>query len=131
MLEPNKRIAYPSDLSGEEWEIIKPHIPTPITNPGKKRVHSYREILNAIFYLLRSGCAWRLLPHDFPPWKIVYHYFRIWRLNGTWEQINAALRTDLRVAYSRKPEPSAGILIASQLKRQKHQVYAATMLPRK
>ena len=67
MLELNKRIAYQSDLSDKGWELIKPQIPTPITNRGKKRVHSYREILNAIFYLLRSGCAWRLLPHDFPP----------------------------------------------------------------
>jgi putative transposase len=110
MLEPNKRIAYPSDLSDKEWELIKPYIPTPITNRGKKHVHSYRKILNAIFYLLRSGCAWRLLPHDFPPWKTVYHYFRVWRLNGTWKQINAALRTELRVAYGRKSEPSAAIL---------------------
>jgi putative transposase len=72
--------------------------------------------LNAIFYLLRSGCAWRLLPHDFPPWKTVYHYFRIWRLNGIWEQINTALRTDLRVAYGRKSEPSAGILDSQSVK---------------
>jgi len=116
MLEPNKRIAYPSDLSNKEWEIIKPHIPTPTTNRGKKRVHSYRKILNAIFYLLRSGCAWRLLPHDFPPWKTVYHYFRVWRLNGTWEQINAALRTELRVAYGRKSELSAAIFDSHSVK---------------
>jgi putative transposase len=116
MLEPNKRVAYPSDLSDKEWELIKPYIPTPITNRGKKRVHSYRKILNAIFYLLRSGCAWRLLPHDFPPWKTVYHYFRVWRLNGTWEQINAALRTELRVAYGRKSEPSAAILDSQSVK---------------
>jgi putative transposase len=102
MLESNKRINYSSDLLNDEWEIIKPHIPTPRTNIGRKRVHSYREILNVIFYLLRSGCAWRLLPHEFPHWKTVYHYFRVWQLNGTWEQINAALRTDLRVAYGRK-----------------------------
>ena len=116
MLEPNKRIAYPSNLSGEEWKIIKPHIPTPIINRGKNRVHSYREILNAIFYLLRSGCSWRLLPHDFPPWKTVYHYFSIWRNDGVWKQINAALKTDLRVAYDRKPEPSVGILDSQSVK---------------
>jgi putative transposase len=110
------RFPYPSDLSDKEWEMIKPRIPTPITNRGKKRVHSYREIFNAIFYLLRSGCAWRLLPHDFPPWKTVYHYFRIWRLSGTWEQINAALRTELRVAYGRNSEPSAAILDSQSVK---------------
>src|SRR5665648_357380 len=70
---------------------------------GRKRVHSYREIVNAIFYLLRSGCAWRMLPHEFPPWKTVYHYFRLWRLTGFWERINASLRTELRIAYGRKP----------------------------
>jgi putative transposase len=115
MLEPNKRVAYPSDLSDEEWEIIRPYIPTPLTNRGKKRVHCYRELLNAIFYLLRSGCAWRLLPHDFPPWKTVYHYFRIWRLNGTWEEMNAALRTDLRVAYGKKSEPSQALIYAAMI----------------
>jgi len=71
MPEQNERLPYPSDLSDKEWEIIKLHIPTPRTNRGKKRFHSYREIVNAIFYLLRSGCAWRMLPHEFPPWKTV------------------------------------------------------------
>ena len=116
MLELNKRIAYQSDLSDKGWELIKPQIPTPITNRGKKRVHSYREILNAIFYLLRSGCAWRLLPLDFPPWKTVYHYFRLWRLDGTWKRINDTLRADLRVAYGRKSEPSAAILDSQSVK---------------
>jgi len=68
--EQNTRIPYHSDLSDKEWEIIKPHFPCLRTNRGRKRVHSYREILNAIFYLLRSGCAWRMLPHEFPPWKL-------------------------------------------------------------
>ena len=105
MLEQNNRIPYPSDISDREWKIIKPHLPTITTNRGRKRVHSYREILNAIFYLLRSGCAWRLLPHDFPPWKTVYHYFRLWRLDGTWKRITDILRADLRVVYGRKSEP--------------------------
>ena len=116
MPELNKRIPYQSDLSDKRSETIKPQIPTPITNHGKKRVHSYREILNAIFYLLRSGCAWRLLPHDFPPWKTVYHYFRLWREGGTWKRINATLRAELRVAYRRKSEPSAAILDSQSVK---------------
>jgi putative transposase len=76
------RFPYPSDLSDNKWEVIKPYIPNLGSNRDRKLIHSYREILNAIFYLLRSGCSWRMLPHEFPPWKTVYHYFRFWRLNG-------------------------------------------------
>jgi putative transposase len=60
-------------------------------------VYLLREILNTIFYIVRSGCAWRLLPHEFPPWKTVHHYFRIWRIDGTWEKLHATLRQRLRV----------------------------------
>ena len=116
MLELNKRIVYPSDLSDKEWELIKSYFPNRFSNKGRKRVHPYREILNSIFYLLRSGCAWRLLPHDFPPWKTVYHYFRLLRLDGTWKRINDKLRADLRVAYGRKSEPSAAILDSQSVK---------------
>src|ERR671916_119696 len=103
------RKTYRTDLSDEEWSYIEPHIPTP-NAPGRPRVHPLREILDAIFYLLRSGCAWRLLPHDFPPWKTVHHYFRTWRLDGVWEQLNAALRERLRVRQGRNPHPSAGMV---------------------
>jgi len=72
-------------------------------------VHSPREILNAVFYILRSGCPWRLLPREYPPWKTVYHYFRQWRINGTFEQLNAALRERLRICLGRNPQPSVGI----------------------
>ncbi|MGE5457478.1 MAG: IS5 family transposase, partial [Methanococcaceae archaeon] len=110
------RLRSPSDLSDKEWELIKPHIPALRSNRGRKCVHSYREILNAIFYLLRSGFVWRMLPHEFPPWKTVYHYFSLWRLNGVWEQINAVLITELRILYSRKPEPGAAILDSQSIK---------------
>ena len=110
------RFPYPSDLSNKEWEVIKPHIPSLRSNIGRKRIHSYREILNAIFYLLRSGCAWRMLPHEFPPCKTVYHYFRFWRLNGFWEHINSVLRTELRIANGREPEPSAAVLDSQSVK---------------
>lgn len=116
MLEQTKRIPYPSDISDREWEIIKLYFPNPRTTRGRKCVHPYREILNAIFYLLRSGCAWRMLPHEFPPWKTVYHYFRLWRLTGFWERINATLRTELRIAYGRESEPSAAILDSQSVK---------------
>jgi putative transposase len=75
-----------------------------------------REILNAIFYIVRSGCAWRLLPHDLPPWKTVYHYFRSWRLDGTWERMHTALRKRVRVRLERDPQPSAAIVDSQSVK---------------
>ena len=71
------RRAYFTDLSDTEWAYLEAHLPAPQPY-GRPRIHSPREILNAIFYTVRSGCAWRLLPHDFPPWRTVYHYFRAW-----------------------------------------------------
>ena len=79
-------------------------------------MHPLREILDAIFYIVRSGCAWRLLPHDFPPWKTVHHYFRTWRIVGTWEKVHAALRKRLRVRMGRDPQPSAGIVDSQSVK---------------
>jgi putative transposase len=77
---------------------------------------SLREILNAVFYLLKSGCQWRLLPHDFPRWPTVYWYFRKWRLDGAWERINRAIRERLRVRLKRDPQPSAGVVDSQSLK---------------
>jgi putative transposase len=99
---------YPSDLSDSEWQCLKPHISAP-KHRARPRLHSPREILNAVFYILRSGCPWRLLPREYPPWKTVYHYFRQWRINGTFEKLNAVLREHLRTCLGRNPHPSAGI----------------------
>jgi putative transposase len=109
------RKAYTTDLSDAEWELIEPHLPVPKA-PGRPRFHPLREILDAIFYVVRGGCAWRLLPHDFPPWKTIYHYFRAWRIDGTWERINAAIRERLRVHLGRDPQPSAGIVDSKSVK---------------
>ena len=109
------RRAYLTDLSDAEWECIEGLLPTP-ENEGRPRLHSLREILNAIFYVVRSGCAWRLLPHDFPPWKTVYHYFRLWRVDRTWERMHAALRQRVRVRLKRNPHPSAGIVDSQSVK---------------
>ena len=75
-----------------------------------------REVLNAIAYLLRTGCAWRLLPHDFPPWPTVYDYFRRWRLDGAWEAIHARLCEEARLQDGRPPEPSAAVLDSQSVK---------------
>jgi len=109
------RKPYPTDLSDEEWNYIEPHLPTP-RGHGRPRIHSLREILNATFYILRSGCQWRMLPHDFPRWPTVYHYFRKWRIDGTWESINRAIRERLRVRLKRDPQPSAGIVDSQSIK---------------
>jgi putative transposase len=109
------RKTYRTDLSDAEWAYIEPHIPTPKA-PGRPRVHPLREIFDAILYLLRSGCAWRLLPHDFPPWKTVHHYFRTWRIDGTWERMHTALREHLRIRMKREPQPSAGIVDSQSVK---------------
>ena len=108
--------AYVTDLSEAEWHLIEPVLPKPRTNRGRKRKHSQWELLNAIFYLLRAGCCWRLLPHDFPPWKTVYHYFRLWRLDGTWERINHVLRQLLRQAEGKESEPSAAVIDSQSVK---------------
>jgi transposase len=76
------RKPYPTDLSDTEWACLEPHLPTPNATE-RPRIHPLREVFNAIFYIVRSGCAWRLLPHEFPPWKTIHHYFRIWRIDGT------------------------------------------------
>lgn len=109
------RKTYPTDLSDEEWVYIEPHLPAPEV-PGRPRLHALREVLDAIFYIVRSGCAWRLLPHDFPPWKTIHHYFRTWRKDGTWERMHAALRERLRVRMKRDPEPSAGVVDSQSVK---------------
>ena len=109
------RKAYQSDLSDAEWSCLEPHLPGPKTT-GRPKLHCTREILDAIFYVVRGGGAWRLLPHDFPPWKTVYHYFRFWRLNGTWQRMHAALRKRVRVRLQRNPQPSAAIVDSQSIK---------------
>ena len=105
---PSRR-SYATDLSDEEWWILKPLIPE--AKPGgRPRAHETRELLDAIFYAVRGGCAWRLLPHEFPPWQTIYHYFRTWRLDGTWERINSVLRERVRAMAGRDTTPSAAIL---------------------
>src|SRR5215211_622383 len=109
------RAAYPTDLTDAEYACLAAHLPLPARR-GRPRLRPLREILDAIFYLVRTGCQWRLLPREFPPWQTVYHYFRRWRLDGTWEQLNAALVERLRVRAGRGPQPSAGIVDSQSVK---------------
>lgn len=95
--------------------MLKPYLPVP-ENTGRPKLHDTREILDAVFYILRSGCVWRLLPRDFPPWKTVHHYFRVWRIDGTWERLNTVLRERLRVRAGRDPQPSAGTVDSQSVK---------------
>ena len=109
------RKAYPTDLTDDEWRVLEPLIPG--AKPGgRPRSVDPREIMNAIRYQLRSGGAWRLLPHEFPAWQTAYAYFRRWQADGTWERIAGVLRRDLRVALGRRPEPSAAILDSQTVK---------------
>ena len=101
-----RRHPYPTDLSDAEWELVEPLVP-PVKPGGRPVLHQRREIVNALAYWLRAGCAWRLLPHDLPPWQTVYHYWRAWRLEGRWEQVLTVLRERERVRLGREPTPSA------------------------
>jgi transposase len=112
---PGRDQAYPSDLTDSEWTVLEPLIPS--AKPGgRPEEWSKREIVNAILYVLRSGCPWRMLPHDFPPYTTVYDYFRAWRDLGLWETINVALSKRLRVAAGRTEDPTAAIVDSQSAK---------------
>jgi putative transposase len=109
------RQPYPSDLTDAQWQLIQPLLPA--AKPGgRPRKTDVREVLNALFYLNREGCTWRALPHDFPPWRTVYGYFDAWQADGTWDEINAALRRTLRVASGRPHTPTTASLDSQTVK---------------
>lgn len=106
---------YPSDLADREWNHLVSMIPSPKIG-GRPRSTDMRLVVNAIFYVVRTGIAWRYLPREYPPWQTIYGYFRQWRLDGTWERIHEKLRGDVRVADGRERQPSAGILDSQSVK---------------
>ena len=109
------RRAYATDLTDAQWELIAPFV-LPEPGGGRPRTTNVREVVNAILYLLRTGCAWHLLPHDFPPPGTVYDYFRRWQRDGTWELIQQTFREQLRVQAGRESEPSAAIIDSQSAK---------------
>lgn len=109
------RQRYPTDLTDAQWKHLSGLLPA--AKPGgRPRSVDLREILNAMFYLVRTGCPWRHLPHDLPPWSTVWAYFRRWRDDGTLQSLHDTLRTQVRAAAGKQPDPSAGCVDSQSVK---------------
>ena len=109
------RTPYPTDLTDHQWWLIEPMMPRPRPG-GRPRSVDLREVLNAMLYLVRSGCSWRLIPHDLPKWTTVRHYFDRFVRDGTWPRVHDALRAQVRVVAGRAPTPSAAIIDSQSVK---------------
>lgn len=113
------RKPYSTDLTDAQWALLEsffPAVDRPDKRSGRPREHTYREIVNGIFYITRAGCAWNLMPHDLPPWLLCHKYFSLWTKNGLWEKIHTALREADRKRVGREPTPSAGVLDSQSVK---------------
>ncbi len=124
------RRRYPTDLTDAQWAILEPYVPPPKPG-GRPPKQPRREIVNAMLYVLRAGGAWCLLPHEFPPWQTVYHYFRLWRDDGTWERITATLRERVRERAGRHAQPSGAIVDSQSAKTTEKGGLAATTAARR
>lgn len=102
---------YPSNLSSSHWQYISKFL-----DVQRHRKHDLREVMNAILYIVKSGCQWRMLPSDFPKWQLVYYYFALWRRSGLFELMQEALMEKARVAGGKKERPTAGIIDSQSVK---------------
>jgi putative transposase len=125
-----ERPAYSTDMTDDQWQLIEPLLPPPKPR-GRRRTVNVREILNAILYLLRTGCQWRNLPHDFPPRGTVHSYYWRWGRDGVWERVHDALRDQLRRAQGRDKSPSLAIVDSQSVKSTEKGDRAATTPARK
>lgn len=106
---------YPTDLTDGQWALVVPFVP-PAKPGGRTQTTDPRQVVDAIFYALRAGCAWRLLPREFPPWQTVYRYLRAWERDGTWHWVHEALRRAVRTKAGRHPDPSVGVVDSQSAK---------------
>ena len=111
-------VIYPTDLTDEQWTLIKRHLPATKsgTRKGGRPPTDVRVVVNGLMYFARSGCQWRMLPREFGPWPTVHHYYRLWRQDGTLQVIHDALRRQVRIQEGRKPTPSAAIIDSQSVK---------------
>ena len=109
------RTPHPTDLTDAQWHRIAQLVPAPKPG-GRPARYTRREIVNAILYQTRNGCVWRALPHDLPPYRIAFHYFRLWQTDGTWDRLRDRLRADVRRAVGKRPRPSVAILDSQSVK---------------
>jgi putative transposase len=121
------RKQYPSDLTDIEWAYHEPLIPA-TSGKGRKEDYTKRSILNGIFYLVRSGCAWRMMPNDLPPWGICYHYFSLWKHGGVWESLHERLRDIIREQNGKKKAPPLRLSTRKVLKLLTTEASVAMML---
>ena len=125
-----ERNPYPGDVTDEQWSLIESRIP-PEKPGGRPRSVVMREVINGILYLNRTGCSWRMLPHDLPPWGTVHYYYRCFRLQGIWQDIHDRLREQVRVDAGKEKTPSAAIIDSQSVKTAEKGGAAGTMRERK